>query len=84
MPLRTIRLSRTGRVTIPRDIRQALRLGPGDMVAFEVRRGKATLRRVESFDAVYHSTVSKTLGEWSSAEDDRAFRSLGALNAHLV
>jgi len=70
------RLSSKGQVTIPREIRAALHLEAGDLVAYDLRDGKAILRRAEPFDAAYHSALSETLEEWSSVDDDKAFRDL--------
>jgi antitoxin PrlF len=76
MKRHTSRLSSKGQVTIPHDVRAALHLEPGDLVAYEVKDDKAILRRAEPFDAAYHSAVSETLVEWGSADDDKAFRDL--------
>jgi AbrB family looped-hinge helix DNA binding protein len=73
---KTSRLSSKGQVTIPREIRAALHLEAGDLVAYDLRDGKAILRRAEPFDAAYHSALSETLEEWGSADDDKAFRDL--------
>ncbi len=76
MSRRTSRLSSKGQVTIPREVRAALHLEPGDLVAYEVKDDKAILRRAEPFDAAYHAAVSETLEEWGSVDDDKAFRDL--------
>lgn len=73
---KTSRLSSKGQVTIPREIRAALQLEAGDLVAYDLKDGKAILRRAEPFDAAYHSALSETLEEWSSVDDDKAFRDL--------
>ncbi|HVO49512.1 MAG TPA: AbrB/MazE/SpoVT family DNA-binding domain-containing protein [Thermoanaerobaculia bacterium] len=73
---KTSRLSSKGQVTIPREVRAALHLEAGDLVAYEVKDGRAILRRAEPFDAAYHSAVSETLEEWGSVDDDEAFRDL--------
>jgi antitoxin PrlF len=73
---KTSRLSSKGQVTIPREIRAALHLEAGDLVAYDVKDDKAILRRAEPFDAAYHSAVSETLEEWGSIDDDKAFRDL--------
>ncbi|MGZ5381686.1 MAG: AbrB/MazE/SpoVT family DNA-binding domain-containing protein, partial [Thermoanaerobaculia bacterium] len=61
---KTSRLSSKGQVTIPREIRAALHLETGDLVAYDLKDGKAILRRAEPFDAAYHSALSETLEEW--------------------
>lgn len=35
-----------------------------------------TLKRLGPFDAEYHAAVSQTVDEWTSAEDEEAFRDL--------
>jgi len=70
------RISAKGQVTIPKEIREVLKLEPGDMVAYELRNGTVTLKRVESLDTAFHEALSATLGEWNTPEDDEAFRDL--------
>jgi len=74
--MKTSRLSSKGQVTIPSEIRAALHLEAGDLVAYEMKDGEAILRRAEPFDVAYHSAVSETLEEWGSVDDDEAFRDL--------
>jgi AbrB family looped-hinge helix DNA binding protein len=70
------RLSSKGQVTIPKKIRDALDLSPGDRVGYELEDGSVRLRRVDPFDAAFHDALSGTLDEWASAEDEEAFRDL--------
>ena len=70
------RLSAKGQVTIPKPIREVLRVKPGDLIAYEVHDGAVILRRVEPFDAAFHQALSATLTEWVTAEDDEAFHDL--------
>jgi antitoxin PrlF len=70
------RISAKGQVTIPKEIREAIALEPGDLVAYEVRDGTIAIKRVEVFDAAFHEALSKTLDEWNSPEDEKAFRDL--------
>lgn len=70
------RLSAKGQVTIPRKIREALGLQPGDVVAYEVRGRAAVIRKLDPFDAAFHRALSETLDEWMTPEDDEAFRDL--------
>jgi len=74
--MHTSRLSSKGQVTIPKEIRAAIGLEPGNMIAYEVHNGSVLFRRVEAFDATFHEALSKTLEEWESPEDEEAFRDL--------
>ena len=74
--MKASKLSSKGQVTIPKDVRKAIGLKPGDLVSYEVQDGIVILQRAEPFDAAFHATLSSTLEEWSSPEDDEAFRDL--------
>jgi antitoxin PrlF len=66
-----------GQTTIPQDVRNALKLTPGDLIAWEVGPdGKATVRRVQAIDLEYLHAVEGTLGEWAGAADEEAYRGL--------
>jgi AbrB family looped-hinge helix DNA binding protein len=70
------RLSSKGQVTIPIEVRARLGLEAGDVVVYEIEGERVTLRRADPFDIAYHASLSQTLDEWSSAEDDEAFDGL--------
>ena len=70
------RLSAKGQVTVPKEVRDFLELKPGDMIAYEVQNGTVILRRAEQFDAAFHKALSATLDEWTTPEDEEAFRDL--------
>ncbi len=70
------KLSRKGQITIPKEIRDAVGLQPGDMVAYGTENGVITIKRVEPFDSKFHATLSETLEEWASPQDDEAFGDL--------
>lgn len=70
------RVSSKGQVTLPRQIRQAIGVGPGDAVAYDVAQGVVTLRRLEPIDLAFHAAVESTLAEWGSKEDDEAYGDL--------
>jgi antitoxin PrlF len=67
-----------GQVTIPKAVRERLRLGAGDVIAYEFQEnGLVVVRKIEPFDAAWHRALSSTLAdEWDSAEDDEAFGDL--------
>jgi len=70
------KLSTKGQVTIPADLRKAIGIEPGDIVAYELQGKSVKLKRVEPFDAAYHAAVAETLEEWKSPEDEEAFNDL--------
>jgi len=70
------KLSTKGQVTIPIEIRKALGIKPGDLVAYELQGQYLRLRRITPFDAAFHSAISETLEEWNSPEDEEAFNDL--------
>jgi len=72
----TSRLTGKGQVTIPSEIRERLGIAGGDLVAYEVRDDEVLLRRGEPFDAAFHAALTATLDEWSSPEDEEAYRDL--------
>ncbi len=69
-------LNSKGRTTIPIQVRKALNLKPGDQINFEIKNHKVIISKIERFDYCYHKTLSSTLLEWNSSEDDEAYRHL--------
>jgi hypothetical protein len=43
---------------------------------YEIEGDRAILRRGNPLDVAFHAALPPTLAEWSSAEDDEAFRDL--------
>jgi AbrB family looped-hinge helix DNA binding protein len=70
------RLSSKGQVTVPKEVRLALRVGPGDPIVFEIDVNVARMRRLEPFDVELDAALWTTLDEWTSREDDEAFGDL--------
>jgi bifunctional DNA-binding transcriptional regulator/antitoxin component of YhaV-PrlF toxin-antitoxin module len=70
------RLTAKYQATIPREVRDALKLGKGDVIAFEIAEGQVKLRRAVPLDIAYAAAVAGTLGEWNSKADERAWRDL--------
>jgi len=71
------KITAKGQTTIPREVRNALRVAPGDLIAWEVAAdGSVTVRRVQPLDIEYLRAAEGTLSEWSSAEDEAAYREL--------
>jgi antitoxin PrlF len=75
MPL-SAKVTSKGQTTIPKEVREALGLKPGDLIFWEVAEGKALVRRVEPMDLAYLKALEETLTEWASPEDEEAYRGL--------
>lgn len=67
---------RPSEITLPRKVREALGAKTGDLIVYEVQGDVVRLKRLELFDAAFHQAVSSTLDEWTTEEDEEAFRDL--------
>jgi bifunctional DNA-binding transcriptional regulator/antitoxin component of YhaV-PrlF toxin-antitoxin module len=75
--LAVAKITAKGQTTIPQDVRAALHVVPGDLIAWEVAAdGTATVRRVQPMDVEYLRALEGTLSEWASAADEEAYREL--------
>ena len=63
-------------MTLPKKVRQAIEVGPGAAVAYDVAQWVVTLRRLERIDLAFHAAVESTLAEWGSKEDEEAYGDL--------
>jgi len=71
------RLTTRGQVTLPLSVRKRLHLKPGDTVLFEESQaGTVSIREAEPLELEFPSALEKTLSEWNSDNDDRAYRDL--------
>jgi antitoxin PrlF len=71
------RVTARGRTTIPREIREALGIAPGDSIVWEVPPGgTAVVRRAQPWVEDYLRALEGTLSEWTSLADEEAFRDL--------
>jgi len=62
--------------TIPQSIRDAMGICQGDVVVFEIEEGRVFIKRLPPLDLDYLNAFSGTLSEWSSTEDEEAYRDL--------
>ena len=74
--LQTSKLTSKFQTTVPTSVRKVLQLKAGDLVGFEIEGNEVRLRRATPLDMVFTQALEGTLSEWSSVEDDNAFRSL--------
>lgn len=71
------KITAKGQTTIPQDVRAALHVSAGDLIAWEVGAdGTATVRRVQPLDLEYLRAVEGTLSEWAGSADEEAYREL--------
>ena len=71
------KITAKGQTTIPQDVRSALHIAPGDLIAWEVGPdGTATVRRIQPLDLEYLRAVERTFSEWTGAADEEAYREL--------
>jgi antitoxin PrlF len=71
------RLTSKGQATVPLRVRQKLHLEPGDTVIFEESQaGTVRIRKAEPLDLEFLSALEKTLSEWNSENDEKAYGDL--------
>ena len=75
--LAVAKITAKGQTTIPQNVRAALNVSAGDLIAWEVGPdGIATVRRVQPMDVEYMRAVEATLSEWAGAADEEAYHEL--------
>jgi len=74
--LPTSKLTSKFQATVPLPVRKALHLKAGDLVGFEIEGNEVRLRRATPLDLAFTQALEGTLSEWSSKEDDKAFKGL--------
>lgn len=71
------KITAKGQTTIPLEIRLALNVKPGDLLAWEMgENGVARVHRVQPLDVEYLRALEGTLSEWGDAADEAAYRDL--------
>ncbi|HJQ60325.1 MAG TPA: AbrB/MazE/SpoVT family DNA-binding domain-containing protein [Vineibacter sp.] len=71
------RLTSKGQITIPKAVRRALSLNEGDLVAFAVNDGHATMRKIAmQVEVADRSATNAQLEEWGGSADADAYRDL--------
>lgn len=70
------RMTSKYQATIPKEVRDALRLGAGDRVEFVIAADGVRLRKATRRDAELSALESTLAPEWDSEADDVAFRDL--------
>jgi antitoxin PrlF len=70
------KITSKAQTTLPKEVREALGVKPGDMLVYRIAKGKVTLARAEPLDRAYLKAVELTLSEWASVEDAAAYDKL--------
>jgi antitoxin PrlF len=70
------KITSKSQTTVPKEVREALGVKPGDMLVYRVAKGKVTLARAEPIDRAYLKAMESTLSEWASPEDAAAYDKL--------
>ena len=65
-----------GQVTMPKAVREALGLKPGDLVGWELEGDSVRLRFVQPVDQTFAQSLQAGLSEWASDADEAAFADL--------
>ena len=74
--LQTSRLTTKYQATVPTSVRKLLQLKAGDLLGFEIEGNEVRLRRATPLDVAFTQALEGTLTEWSSEQDDQAFKDL--------
>jgi len=71
------KLTQKYQATIPEPVRRALKLTAGDVINFQLSGdGEVMLRKAQPLDMTYIQALESTLGEWTTEEDEKAYRDL--------
>ena len=70
------KITTSGQATIPKRIREAADLHASDVIAFEIEDDHLVVHKVMPGQDNYLKALSKVLNEWSSPEDEEAWRDL--------
>lgn len=71
----TSKLTAKSQTTLPRSVRSALCIQPGDEIAYQIEAGRVTLTKVEQPRPMADDPFL-TFTEWASPEDDQAYAGL--------
>jgi bifunctional DNA-binding transcriptional regulator/antitoxin component of YhaV-PrlF toxin-antitoxin module len=62
------RLTSKSQTTIPREVREMLSLGPGDVIVYDIAGDEVRLRKGSPLDVSYLRAWQTTLSEWDSPD----------------
>lgn len=76
MQTQTSKLTKKYQTTIPAPVRKILHLKAGDIVSFDIDGDNVSLRKSGPVDYIFTHALEETLTEWTSKEDEEAYRDL--------
>ena len=74
--METSRVTSKGQTTIPSKIRKSVGIKSGDILMFIASGDCVIMKKIESRADEYLESISETLNEWLSPEDEEAWRDL--------
>ena len=76
MSVHFARITSKSQTTVPAEVRKALKVGPGDTLAYRIGPDGVVVTRVEPMDMAYLRSLERGLSEWETAEDAAAYDDL--------
>ena len=70
------KITAKAQTTVPKEVRAALGIKPGDTIVYRISKGKVTVAKAEPLDRAYLKSLESTLSEWTSDEDAAAYDNL--------
>jgi AbrB family looped-hinge helix DNA binding protein len=70
------KITSKAQTTVPKEVRSALGVKPGDTLVYRISKGRVILARAEPLDRAYLKALESTLSEWTSEEDAAAYDNL--------
>lgn len=74
--METSRVTSRGQTTIPSKIRKSVGIKSGDILMFIANGDRVIMKKIEPRTDEYLESISETLNEWLSPEDEEAWRDL--------
>jgi bifunctional DNA-binding transcriptional regulator/antitoxin component of YhaV-PrlF toxin-antitoxin module len=76
MGMHFAKITSKSQTTVPKEVREALKAGPGDTLGYRVGPEGVSVIKVEPLDWEYLKALESTLSEWNTPEDAAAFDDL--------
>jgi antitoxin PrlF len=70
------KLTAKAQTTVPKLVREALALEPGDALVYEIEGTRVNIAKLARADEAHLRALQRTLSEWETPEDAAAFDDL--------